>query len=105
MLMRATAKPPLTKRHVERIARFKFAAARDNFALFRRAIRPTMKWGWWLQEIAEELEYFLADLEAGRRPKLAIMAPPQHGKSWTVTDYVAWVAGRNPSLKTIFASY
>jgi hypothetical protein len=29
----------------------------------------------------------------------------QHGKSWAATDFIAWVAGHNPDLKTIFASY
>jgi hypothetical protein len=28
------------------------------------------------------------------------MAPPQHGKSWAATDFVAWVAGKNPNTKT-----
>jgi hypothetical protein len=37
--------------------------------------------------------------------ELAIMAPPQHGKSWAATDFVCWVAGRDPDLKTILASY
>jgi predicted phage terminase large subunit-like protein len=45
------------------------------------------------------------DFEAGRRPKLAMFAPPQHGKSWPATDFVAWMAGRSPDRKTIFASY
>ena len=42
---------------------------------------------------------------AGKRPQLALMAPPQHGKSWAATELMAWVAGKNPNLKTIFASY
>jgi hypothetical protein len=33
------------------------------------------------------------------------MAHPQSGKSMAVTDFIAWVAGRNPNVKTIFASY
>jgi hypothetical protein len=28
-----------------------------------------------------------------------------HGKSWAATDFVAWAAGKNPNLKTIFASH
>jgi hypothetical protein len=68
-------------------------------------MRPRMIEGWWTNEIAEALQQFYEDLVAGKRPKLAIGAPPQHGKSWAATDFVAWVAGRNPDLKTIFASY
>jgi hypothetical protein len=33
------------------------------------------------------------------------MAPPQIGKSSAATDFVSWVAGKNPDAKTIFASY
>jgi hypothetical protein len=31
--------------------------------------------------------------------------PPQTGKSWTVTDFIAWVAGNSPDKKTIFGSF
>jgi hypothetical protein len=79
--------------------------AREDFGVFRRVVRPDMLWGWWLDEIARELQQFYIDLLAGRRPKLALMAPAQHGKSWTVRDFIVWVAGRNPDLKTLFASY
>jgi hypothetical protein len=26
-------------------------------------------------------------------------------KSWTAVDFIGWVSGRNPDLKTIFASF
>jgi predicted phage terminase large subunit-like protein len=52
-----------------------------------------------------DLQEFYQDFAAGRRPRLAIEAPPQHGKSWAATDFMAWVAGKNADLKTIFASY
>ena len=64
-----------------------------------------MLWGWWTKEVANQLHYFYEDFAAGRRPKLALSAPPQHGKSWTVTDFMAWVAGKNPDKKIIFGSY
>jgi predicted phage terminase large subunit-like protein len=61
--------------------------------------------GWWVELIAVELQQFYEDFAAGRRPKLALMAPPQHGKSETVIDFIAWSSGKNPDIKTIFASY
>jgi predicted phage terminase large subunit-like protein len=79
--------------------------ARESFAAFRRFMHPEILWGWWMQEVAEELQRFWEDLVAGRRPKLALMAPPQHGKSSAITDFIAWVAGKNPDLKTIYASF
>ena len=81
------------------------ARARHSFGYFRRLIRPSMKWDWWVGEVADHVQAFHSDLVAGRRPKLALMAPPQHGKSWTATDFMAWLAGKDPNLKTIFASY
>lgn len=81
------------------------AKARKSFAAFRRFMHPEILWGWWTQELAEQLQKFLEDLVAGRRPKLALMAPPQHGKSSAITDFIAWVAGKNPHWKAIYASY
>ena len=81
------------------------AQARESFYWFRRLIRPQMLTGWWTDSIEAELQQLYEDLAAGRRPKVAMMAPPQHGKSWAATDFMAWVAGQNPDLKTIFASY
>jgi predicted phage terminase large subunit-like protein len=81
------------------------AKARDNFSAFRRFMHPELLWGWWIQEVADALQQFYEDLVAGRRPKLALMAPPQHGKSAAATDLMAWTAGKNPNLKIIFASY
>jgi predicted phage terminase large subunit-like protein len=75
------------------------------FWTFRRHIRPRMKCGWWQREIANELQGFYRSLINGERPKLVLMAPPQHGKTEQVTDFLAWIAGKQPDLKTIFASY
>jgi predicted phage terminase large subunit-like protein len=90
---------------IQKLAAQAQAEARRNFWAFRRYMRPGMLWGWWAEQVAVELQHFYLDLVAGKRPQLALMAPPQHGKSWAATDFIAWVAGKNPNLKTIFASY
>ena len=82
-----------------------YTLALNDFALFRQLLHPDMLWDWWLGEVARELTRFSHDLVAGRRPKLALMAPPQHGKSWTVWDFISWIAGKYPDLQTIYASY
>ena len=79
--------------------------AKVCFWAFRRYTRPGMKVGWWQYEVANEFQRFYHRLKKGERPKLALMAPPQHGKTEQVTDFIAWVAGKEPDLKTIFASY
>jgi hypothetical protein len=87
------------------ITEYPAAVARQSFLEFRRIIRPDMKWNWWVELISWELQRFCEAFAAGKRPKLALMTPPQHGKSWAVEDFIAWVAGKAPERKTIYASY
>lgn len=90
------------------ISPFEAAAAlgaKNEFWEFRKLIRPHMLKGWWQRDAARHLQVFYCDMVEGKRPSLVMMAPPQHGKTETVTDFIAWVAGQNPNLKTIFGSY
>jgi predicted phage terminase large subunit-like protein len=98
-------KKPLDARGIDLLIEAGGAKARERFADFRRFMHPEMHWGWWPQEVSERLQQFYNDLVSGRRPKMALMAPPQIGKSSAATDFIAWTAGKNPDLKTIFASY
>lgn len=79
--------------------------ARGNFWAYRRWMSPKMKLGWWQKGMAVILQQFYDDMVLGKRPKLAISAPPQHGKSQMVVDFISWVAGKNPDAKAIYASY
>lgn len=81
--------------------------ARRSFWHFRRFLhrKRKMKWGWWQQEVATILEQFRTEMESGARPKYVIQAPPQHGKSMQIVEFLAWLAGHDPSLKTIYASF
>lgn len=79
--------------------------ARQSFWAFRQYLHPKMKLGWWQREVCRELQRFQEDMVAGRRPKLVIEAPPQHGKSRMVVEFLAWLAGRDPDLRVIYASY
>lgn len=83
----------------------RFRECRNSFALFRQTINPKLKWGWWQAEVTNELEIFAQQLTLGRKPKLVIEAPPQHGKSVLIIDFIAWQAGRNPNQRTIYASF
>jgi predicted phage terminase large subunit-like protein len=79
--------------------------ARDCFLTYRKMINPKSKWGWFQEEVATELQVFFDDMVAGKRPKLVIQAPPQHGKSVQIIDFISWLAGKNPSLRTIYTSF
>ena len=90
---------------LEVITQANAAAARESFAVFRRTMRPGMLWSPFVGRLTRELQKFYDAFDAGKRPKLAIMTPPQHGKSWVVEDFIAWTAGKHPEWKTIFSSY
>ena len=79
--------------------------ARASFWAFRQFMRPAMLKGWWQREIARQLAQFAADYKAGKRPKLVIQSPPQHGKSEQVVDFIAWLVGQNPDLRVIYTSF
>jgi hypothetical protein len=96
---------PDTPLKASRAAWLNQVAARDDFWQYRVMIDPTIINGWWQRHAAGHLQLFYQDIEAGRRPKLVLQAPPQHGKSRIVTDFITWAAGKNPDLSTIFASY
>jgi predicted phage terminase large subunit-like protein len=81
------------------------AAAREHFYAFRHLIRPNLVTTWWQRDVAKNLMWFYRQMVDGKRPAMVIMAPPQHGKTEQVTDFIAWCAGLNPNWKTIFGSY
>ncbi|TQE99544.1 MAG: hypothetical protein FKY71_08175 [Spiribacter salinus] len=68
-------------------------------------MRPKMKRSWWQRDLCHHLQQWFDDLNAGLRPYLFVEAPPQHGKSETVTDALSWMLGHRPDLMTFFASY
>ena len=81
------------------------AKCREDFLTFRHFVRPKLLDAWWQRELASHLMTFWADLKAGKRPALVIQAPPQHGKTEGLIDFMAWAAGQDPKMRTIFASY
>src|SRR5262245_45263505 len=83
----------------------KCALARADFWEFRKALRPNLIESWWQQSVADNLTMFWRDMCAGKRPKLVLGAPPQHGKSDIMKDFCCWVAGKDPDGRIIFASY
>lgn len=79
--------------------------ARESFWKYRQRIRPKMIKGWWQRVCAIHLQQFYEDYMAGLRPILVIQAPPQHGKSEQIVDFVSWMAGKNPDMRTIYGSF
>jgi predicted phage terminase large subunit-like protein len=98
-------KEELTEADQAKLNELGYAVARDDFYAFRNIIRPNMVKTWWQKHLAENLQWFYGQMVKGKRPAMVIMAPPQHGKTEQVTDFISWVAGRDPNLRTIFGSY
>ena len=94
-----------TKNQLLAIYNYKCIKAREDFLTYRILINPKLKINWYVIDISLKLQQFVLDLENKKKPMLIIQAPPQHGKSEAISDIISWIAGRNPDLKTIFASF
>lgn len=79
--------------------------ARQSFGVFRKMIHPDLIPGEWLESLHKEFGSFEVHRHDGENPTLILSAPPQHGKSSAVEDYICWVVGNDPSLRVIFTSY
>ncbi len=79
--------------------------ARRDFWAFRQYMHPRLVRGWWQRDAALHMQRFYHDWKAGLRPRMLIQAPPQHGKSMMVVDFIAWVLGHDPDARVIYASF
>lgn len=79
--------------------------ARESFWAYRQYMRPRMKKGWFQRKLAHACQQFYEELCEGQRPILVIEAPPQHGKSDTITDFTQWVAGKRSDIRQIYGSF
>ena len=80
--------------------------SRVNFLAYRQFMRyGDFEHNWFIANMCGHLQQFFIDLKAGKRPVLFIQSPPQHGKSWAITDFIAWISGVWPELRTIYSSY
>lgn len=94
-----------TQEDVELLVQLAELEARESFWAFRQYMNPKMKIGWWQHEVAGHFQEFFEDFEAGRKPRIALLTPPQHGKSTQVMDYVSYHSGHRPDDHVIYASY
>lgn len=95
----------MTRDDLDLIEALAIHEARESFWAFRQYMTPGLKLGWWQRDIARVLTEFYDELVGGGRPKYVIEAPPQHGKSVQILDFIAWLAGKHPELRTIYTSF
>ena len=79
----------------------------DNFWHFRCMMNPRLKLKgmWFPRSLAVKLKTFWKDFKAGKKPVMLLMTPPQHGKSLSVIDFIAWAVGKDPELRVIYSSF
>ncbi|QHJ84899.1 MAG: hypothetical protein [Caudoviricetes sp.] len=90
---------------IELLLELRVRKARESFLTYRQLINKDLKVNWWVEEVCNELQQFYNDFKSGLKPKLVIQAPPQHGKSVAIIDFISWIAGHDPDCKTIYASF
>jgi len=90
---------------LDAIAEYYAAESRENLWAYRRFMDPDLVLGWFPRAISMILQQFWEDLLAGKRPKYVIEAPPQHGKTRNLQDFLSWIAGQDPDRKMIYASF
>lgn len=98
--------PSLTLTDVELYQDYWDDISRDNFYAYRQYIgQPSFLKGWFQRDLSRHLQKFCFDLFDGKKPILIIEAPPQHGKSRAVSEFLSWILGKMPWIRIIFASY
>lgn len=80
--------------------------ARRSLHEFIQYINPEYITSHFSQTVCDALDQFLIDMMAGKRPKLILGAPPQHGKSDIVSRYLpAYFFGKYPNMRVGALSY
>ena len=105
LLRRVERGKPVTEEQLQLVDQLRVLEARESFWAFRCYINPKLKLGWWHYDASHALQKWWEDFVAGKRPALVLQAPPQHGKTTMLQDFVAWCSGKNPDLKSIYASF
>nr|WP_232800851.1 hypothetical protein [Providencia rettgeri] len=80
--------------------------ARRSLHEFIQYINPEYITSHFSQTVCDALDQFLVDMMEGKRPKLILGAPPQHGKSDIVSRYLpAYFFGKYPNMRVGALSY
>lgn len=96
----------LTAQDIDLLEDWWINKSRSDFLTYRKYMRPRgFKFNWFVVDLCTRLQQFFEDVMAGKSPVLFIQAPPQHGKSWAVTDLLAWISGKAPWMRIIYASF
>ena len=80
--------------------------ARRSLAAFVTYTMPKYCHNSFSLAVCAELDQFLLDVVAGKRPILVLQAPPQHGKSQLISRHLpAYIFGKYPHFRVAACSY
>ena len=80
--------------------------ARRRFLPYVQRTVPKYQAGWVHEDVARQLEWFLAEIVAGRNPHMMLLMPPRHGKTQqSGMCFPAWAIGQVPDLQFISCAY
>jgi predicted phage terminase large subunit-like protein len=100
------SQPLYTSAELDVIENFWIEKSQKNFMAFRMYMRAGgFVYNWFIEDLTRQLQQFWVDYKAGKRPILIINTPPQHGKSWAVSDFCAWIIGLQPTIRIIYGSF
>jgi len=103
--MHAPLATPTTEEAIRAYADYYAAKMQRSFYAFRQVNNPVFAWNWFTADVCRQLRQFHDELLAGARPIYMLQTPPQHGKSLSVIDFAAWVLGRRPDTRIVYASF
>lgn len=91
---------------LEAARKLKIEQARQALMPFVLYTKQDYESGWFNELLCLEMDKFLADVEAGKMPRLMIFAPPRSGKSEIASRrFPAYVMGKHPNWNIISCSY
>lgn len=96
---------PVDSEEIDLRARQMLAEAREDFYCYRQFMDDDLLLGWFQRDVAAALMQFYTEMKMGLSPVLVLEAPPQHGKSRQLTEFISWVVGHDPDLPVIYASF
>lgn len=95
----------VTKQEAEKELARRTLASR-SLADFILYTYPNYQMGLFHKYLCDLLDKFIADIEAGKTPRLIVTAPPRHGKSEILSRRLpAYLLGKYPDYQIINASY
>ena len=79
---------------------------RDNYLRYLKYVHPRYTITKFHALLGKICQSVVEKIEKGEKVRICLSVPPQHGKSYTVTETLpSWFVGRNPDMRCIITGY